>query len=76
MFVGTSAVVLSLLGVGASAIGAVVAKRISHVKRAALPDYALIYAPYAYFYSGETYWASDITEHLEHTTPQVSVCPA
>ncbi|KAF9020305.1 hypothetical protein BDZ89DRAFT_958469 [Hymenopellis radicata] len=72
MFVGSSVVVLSLLGVAA---GAVVAKRASHAKRLALPDYALTYAPYVYFYSGETYWASDITEHLEHTTPEINFAP-
>lgn len=38
--------------------------------RAALPDYALIYAPYAYLASSETYWPSEITTHLQHVTPQ------
>lgn len=38
--------------------------------RAALPDYALKYAPYAYLDQSEGYWPSDITTHLQHVTPQ------
>lgn len=36
------------------------------VKRDALPDYAITYAPYSYLYSGEGYWPSDISVHLQH----------
>ncbi len=38
-------------------------------KREALPDYALTYSPYSYLYSGEVYFPSDITTHLENTVP-------
>ncbi|KAK0241397.1 hypothetical protein EDD85DRAFT_763209 [Armillaria nabsnona] len=40
-------------------------------KRDAIPSYVLTYAPYTYLYSGETYWSSDISVHLQHTTPEV-----
>ncbi len=41
------------------------------LKRDAIPSYVLTYAPYTYLYSGETYWSSDISVHLQHTTPEV-----
>ncbi|KAI9736948.1 MAG: Vacuolar protein sorting-associated protein 62 [Cirrosporium novae-zelandiae] len=37
-------------------------------KRTALPDYALTYAPYAYFYSGESFYCSDIATHVKHVS--------
>jgi hypothetical protein len=41
-------------------------------KRDALPDYAITYAPYSYLYSGESWFPSDITTHLEHVIPEVN----
>ncbi|QIW99783.1 hypothetical protein AMS68_005301 [Peltaster fructicola] len=38
-------------------------------KRRTIPDYVLEYAPYVHLFSGETYWPSDIAEHLVHTRP-------
>ena len=35
-----------------------------------LPQYALDLAPVAYLYSGETYWPSSLSTHLEHVTPK------
>lgn len=40
-------------------------------RRDALPDYAITYAPWAYLYSGEETFPSDITVHLNHTIPEV-----
>lgn len=42
------------------------------VKRDAIPDYALKYAPYTLLYSNETYQPSDAAVHLQHTTPKVN----
>ncbi|KAI0146291.1 hypothetical protein GGR57DRAFT_291769 [Xylariaceae sp. FL1272] len=41
-------------------------------KRAALPDYAITYAPITYLYSGELYYPSDISVHLAHVQPEVN----
>ncbi|KAH0286396.1 hypothetical protein M436DRAFT_76766 [Aureobasidium namibiae CBS 147.97] len=35
-------------------------------KRAALPAYALTYAPYTYLQSGEAWFPSDVSTHLKH----------
>lgn len=40
-------------------------------KREAIPDYALTYAPVSYLYSGEGWFPSDITIHLNNTIPEV-----
>ncbi|KAJ5725015.1 uncharacterized protein N7483_006372 [Penicillium malachiteum] len=40
-------------------------------KREALPNYATKYAPLSYLYSGEAWWPSDITVHLENVEPEV-----
>lgn len=40
-------------------------------KREALPDYAITYAPLSYLYSGEKWFPSDITTHLENVKPEV-----
>jgi hypothetical protein len=36
------------------------------LKRAALPAYALTYAPYTYLQSGEAWFPSDVTTHVKH----------
>lgn len=41
-------------------------------KREALPDYAITYAPLSYLYSGEKWFPSDITIHLENVEPDVN----
>ncbi|KAI1432427.1 hypothetical protein GGR50DRAFT_598514 [Xylaria sp. CBS 124048] len=41
-------------------------------RRAALPDYAITYAPWTFLYSGEVYFPSDITTHLENVLPEVN----
>ncbi|RWA10265.1 hypothetical protein EKO27_g4816 [Xylaria grammica] len=41
-------------------------------RRAALPDYAITYAPWTYLYSGELYFPSDITTHLANVIPEVN----
>ena len=47
----------------------------SKVKRDTLPDYALTYAPYSHLYSGEQWWPSDTSIHLQHVTPEVNYVP-
>lgn len=64
---------LSLSLLARPAFAAVISKRETILKRDALPSYALTYAPLAYLYSGENYWPSDISTHLQHTTPEVGV---
>ena len=44
-------------------------------KRAALPDFALTYAPHAYLYSSEAYWPSDIVTHLQNVQPEINFSP-
>ncbi|KAI0206783.1 hypothetical protein F4808DRAFT_7176 [Astrocystis sublimbata] len=39
---------------------------------AALPDYAITYAPWTYLYSGEEYFPSDIATHLANVIPEVN----
>ncbi|KAI1821435.1 hypothetical protein F4861DRAFT_541986 [Xylaria intraflava] len=41
-------------------------------RQAALPDYAITYAPWTYLYSGEAYFPSDITTHLANVIPEVN----
>jgi hypothetical protein len=40
-------------------------------KRDALPGYAITYAPLSYLYSGESWFPSDITTHLQYVEPDV-----
>lgn len=47
-------------------------QRSSLHKRDALPDYAITYAPLTYLYSGEKWFPSDITVHLENVQPEVN----
>lgn len=47
------------------------APKFDNTKRDTIPDYAITYAPYSYLYSGESWWPSDVTTHLEHCTPKV-----
>lgn len=37
-----------------------------------IPDYALKYAPYTHLYSGESWWPSDISTHLQNTIPEAN----
>ncbi|KAJ6108490.1 hypothetical protein N7523_009813 [Penicillium sp. IBT 18751x] len=41
------------------------------LKRDALPDYAIKYAPLSYLYSAEKWFPSDITTHLANVQPEV-----
>jgi hypothetical protein len=41
-------------------------------KREALPAYAITYAPMSYLYSGEKWFPSDISIHLENVEPEVN----
>ena len=47
----------------------------SKAKRDTLPDFALTYAPYSHLYSGESWWPSDTSIHLQHVTPEVNYVP-
>ncbi|KAK9453586.1 hypothetical protein V1511DRAFT_512472 [Dipodascopsis uninucleata] len=38
----------------------------------ALPDYALVYAPYSYLLSTEAYFQSDIATHMKYVVPEDS----
>jgi hypothetical protein len=37
-----------------------------------LPDFALTYSPYSYIYSGEQWFPSDISVHLQNTIPEAN----
>lgn len=43
--------------------------------RAAIPEYALKYAPYLHLWSEEEFWPSDIATHLQHVAPAVNHVP-
>ena len=45
------------------------------VRRRAIPQYVLDYAPLIHLYSDEEFWPSDIAEHLIHTTPYHNYTP-
>ena len=53
-------------------LGVVCATPATILKREAIPDYALTYAPYTILYSDEGWWPSDIKTHLAHVTPKAS----
>lgn len=40
-----------------------------------LPDYVLDYAPLSHLWSQESWWPSDIAEHLTHVTPHIDYNP-
>ncbi|KAH8819148.1 hypothetical protein F5884DRAFT_4217 [Xylogone sp. PMI_703] len=40
--------------------------------RDSIPDFAIKYAPYTYLYSGEAWWPSDISTHIQHVKPEVN----
>ncbi|KAL1982870.1 hypothetical protein VTN96DRAFT_798 [Rasamsonia emersonii] len=42
------------------------------VRSEPIPDYALKYAPYTHLYSGESWWPSDISTHLQNTIPEAN----
>jgi hypothetical protein len=44
-------------------------------KREALPSFAITYAPYSFLYTGESYWPSDLTTHLENVIPEYNFSP-
>jgi hypothetical protein len=50
----------------ASVILALAAPTTNLLKRAALPAYALTYAPYTYLQSSEAWFPSDVATHLKH----------
>ena len=37
-----------------------------------IPGYALEFAPYSHLWSEEEWWPSDITTHIQHTTPEIA----
>ncbi|KAI4522055.1 hypothetical protein K525DRAFT_223654 [Schizophyllum commune Loenen D] len=57
-------------------LGVVCATSATILKREAIPDYALTYAPYTILYSDEGWWPSDISTHLAHVTPKASLLSA
>ncbi|TRM59436.1 hypothetical protein BD626DRAFT_608089 [Schizophyllum amplum] len=59
------------VSVALAALGLVSATPATIIRRDAIPDYALTYAPYTVIYSGEGWWPSEITTHLAHVTPEV-----
>lgn len=40
-----------------------------------IPSYVLEHAPYVHLFSKEQYWPSDISEHLNHITPELNYTP-
>jgi hypothetical protein len=71
--VATRSKIACLTGLALSLVQTALAAPSVIEKREAFPDYVLKYAPLGHLHTSEQFYPSEITTHLQHVTPEVSL---